>query len=359
MRNFDERDNMFARMNLTPGTPEYKDYYHRHPELKEIDDSLREMPDLGEPGSATFHQVHTPMVGSAFQFLSEMKHLSEGKAEAKKTAVPSAEEMTKLLKGLATFYGAKLTGVASMNSRHFYSHRGRETENYGDVVDCDHPYGLVFAVEMNEEMIFRAPDVPEALGAVKGYVDAAVIGMVLSYYIRSLGYQARNHMDGNYLLIAPLVAEDSGLGEIGRHGLLITKKYGPRVRLGVVTTDLPLHADEKASFGVPEFCRLCNRCAQSCPGKAIPKGEQQLIDGEKRWKISDTACYQRWRMLGTDCGICVASCPFSKALDQEAVNNMADSPEVMRRILREFNQNYPFRPVIREPVPWFTDTPKG
>lgn len=359
MKNYDERDNMFARMNLTPGTPEYQEYYQRRPEMKELDDSLREMPDHGEPGSATFHPVHTPLVGSAFQFLSEMKHLSEGKPEAVKASVPSPEEMTKLLKGLASFYGAKLTGVTTMNQRHFYSHRGRETENYGETVDCDHPYGLVFAVEMDPDMIFRAPDVPEALGAVKGYVDAAVVGMVLSYYIRSLGYQARNHMDGNYLVIAPLVAEDAGLGEIGRHGLLITKEFGPRVRLGVVTTDLPLLPDAKTPFGIPEFCRLCNRCAQSCPGKAIPKGEQQIIDGESRWKISDTACYQRWRMLGTDCGICVASCPFSNELDQDAVNNMAGSPKVMRQILRDFNQKYPLRPVIRKSVPWFTNTPKG
>ncbi len=270
----------------------------------------------------------------------------------------SPDEMTRLLKGLAEFYGAKLTGITAMKKGHYYSHRGREAENYGDVVDCDHPYGIVFAVEMDKEMILRAPDVPEALGAVKGYVDAAMIGMMLAYYIRSLGYEARNHMDGNYLLIAPLVAEAGGLGEIGRHGLLITKEYGPRVRLGVVTTDLPLVTDSKEFFGVTEFCRLCKRCAESCPGKAIPKGEQKVIDGQSRWRISDTACYQRWRMLGTDCGICVASCPFSMALDQEEVSKMGDSPEVMRKILREFNREYPLRPIIREPVAWFTTVPK-
>ncbi|WP_160719601.1 4Fe-4S dicluster domain-containing protein [Isachenkonia alkalipeptolytica] len=358
MKKYDERDNMFARMNLTPGTPEYREYYNEHPELKESDDALRAMAPLGGAGSATFHSVHTPLVGSAFQFLSEMKHLSEGAPASEKTPLPSPDEMTKLLKGLAGFYGAKLTGIAPMNPRHFYSHRGREAESYGNEVDCDHPYGIVFAVEMDKEMIFHAPDVPEALAAVKGYVDTAVIGMMISYYIRSLGYQARNHMDGNYLLIAPLVAEDAGLGEIGRHGLLITKEYGPRVRLGVVTTDLPLVADNKESFGIPEFCRLCKRCAQSCPGKAIPSGEQTLIDGEPRWRISDTACYQRWRMLGTDCGICVASCPFSIGLDQESVRKMGDSPEVMRQLLRDFNQKHPLRPVNRDPVKWFTSHPK-
>lgn len=355
MTRFDERDVMFARMNYSPGSPEYEDYYMRHPELKEIDDALRAMPALGEEGSATYHSVHSPLVGSAFQFLSDIKGFSEGAADDNKVTVPSPQKMTRLLKGLAAYYGAKLTGVAPMKPDYHYSHRGRETANYGDVVDGFHPYGLVFAVEMEKDMILRAPGVPESLAAVKGYVDAAVIGMVLSYYTRSLGYAARNHMDGNYLLIAPLVAQAAGLGEIGRHGLLITKEYGPRVRLGVVTTDLPLIVDAPLPYGITEFCRICNRCATSCPGKAIPVGEQKEIDGVLRWKISDTACYQRWRMLGTDCGICLASCPFSNELDRQKVDAMASSPEIMHQLIREFNQRHKLRPVVREPVDWFTD----
>ncbi len=204
-------------------------------------------------------------------------------------------------------------------------------------------------------MILRAPGIPESLAAVKGYVDGAMIGMILSYYIRSLGYDARNHMDGNYLLIAPLVGRDGGLGEIGRHGLLITKPYGPRVRLGVVTTDLHLVTDEPITFGIQEFCNLCKRCALSCPGKAIPKGDKELIDGDMRWKITDTACYERWRMLGTDCGVCLASCPFSNELDPSLVDQMAASPEVMRNLLRDFNQQNQQRPMVKEPVNWFVN----
>ena len=355
MKRFDERDIMFARMSYNPGSPEYDDYYQRHPELKEIDDTLRAMPALGEEGSATYHPVHSPLVGSAFQFLSDIKGLSEGTSAANKKEVPSPLEVTRLIKGLAAYYGAKLTGVAAMKPEYYYSHRGRETVHYGDVIDGFQPYGLVFAVEMEKDMILRAPGIPESLAAVKGYVDAAVIGMIVTYYLRSLGYEARNHMNGNYLLIAPLVAQAAGLGEIGRHGLLITKEYGPRIRLGIVTTDLPLTADAPLSFGITEFCNICNRCASSCPGKAIPMGEQKEVDGVLRWKISDTSCYQRWRMLGTDCGICMASCPFSNELDRQKVNAMASSPDIMHQLIREFNQRHKLRPVVREPVDWFTD----
>jgi hypothetical protein len=269
---FDERDTMFARMNYVPGTAAYQDYYQRRPELKGADDALRSMPAPGEEGGATYHPVHSPLVGSAFQFLAEIKHLCDGTPADVKTNVAEPEAMTALIKGLAGYYGANLTGICAMQPRHFYSHRGREMQHYGDPVSCQDPYGIVFAVEMDKAMIFRAPGIPEGIAVVKGYVDAAVIGMVISYYIRSLGYQARNHMDGNYLLIAPLAAQDAGLGEIGRHGLLITKEYGPRVRLGVVTTDLPLLPDRKLLFGVTDFCGLCGNCAVCCPGKAIPKG---------------------------------------------------------------------------------------
>ncbi len=65
MKRFDERDILFARMNYSPGSLEYEDYYRRHPELKEVDTALRGMPPLGEPGSATYHPIHSPLVGSA------------------------------------------------------------------------------------------------------------------------------------------------------------------------------------------------------------------------------------------------------------------------------------------------------
>jgi len=37
MKRFDERDILFARMNYSPGSLEYEDYYRRHPELKEVE----------------------------------------------------------------------------------------------------------------------------------------------------------------------------------------------------------------------------------------------------------------------------------------------------------------------------------
>lgn len=67
--------------------------------------------------------------------------------------------------------------------------------------------------------------------------------MQLAEFMRSIGYPARAHIDGSYRVVCPLVARDAGLGEIGRMGLLMTPELGPRVRIAVVTTDLPLVPD--------------------------------------------------------------------------------------------------------------------
>ena len=49
------------------------------------------------------------------------------------------------------------------------------------------------------------------------------------------------------------IAIDAGLGELGRNGLLVTPKYGPRVRLAKILTNMPLVPDSPIRFGVTEF----------------------------------------------------------------------------------------------------------
>lgn len=338
-------------MNYKEGTEIYKDYYSRNQELKKVDDELRSMPSMDGEGTVMFNKVNSPIVDSAFRFLGDIRKYSEGEPSENKIEIDSYV-MTERLKNLAMFYNAKVVGIAEMKDYHYYSHRGRHEENYGDEIKNKHKYGIAFAVPMDIEMIMRAPKLSESIAVVKGYVEAATIGMVISYYIRELGYDARNHMDGNYLVVAPLVARDAGLGEFGRNGLIITKEYGPCIRLGVVTTDMPLIPDKIHEFGVKEFCLDCGRCAKTCPGKAVPKGELKEEDGILRWKINAEECYKRWRSLGTDCGICIANCPFSYGIQDEDISKIKDCAETRKNILMDFENRYGIRPIIREEPKW-------
>lgn len=351
MKRIDERDTMFARMNYKEGTTQYDEYYNRNKDKKEIDDKIRRKPHICGEGTAMYHPVNAPIADANFKFLSDIKHLSEGPINPNKVEV-NDEEMTNRIKGLTAHYGAKLVGIAKMKEYYFYSHRGRHDEVYGQEVKINHPYGIVFAVEMDKQMINRAPQISEVIETSKAYVDAAIIGMQIAYFIRELGYSARNHMDANYLVVAPLVARDAGIGDIGRNGILITKEYGSRLRLGVVTTDINLTPDKRVDFGLQEFCRSCSRCVRTCPGKAIPSGDPFEINGIKRWQIKQENCYNMWRSIGTDCGICISSCPFSQGIDKDKIDKIKDSQNEIDKILEEYDKKYGIRPYIKEPPKW-------
>ncbi|MTI46438.1 MAG: 4Fe-4S dicluster domain-containing protein [Firmicutes bacterium] len=351
MKRIDERDTMFARMNYKEGTEQYNDYYERNKDKKEKDDDIRQRPQICGEGTATYSPINSPIADANFRFLSDIKALSEGPVNPNKVEI-NEDEMTRKIKGLTLHYGAKLVGVTKMEDYHYYSHRGRHEEVYGEEVKANHSYGIVFAVEMDKQMINRSPQVSEVIETSKAYVDAAIIGMQISYYIRELGYEARNHMDANYLVVAPLVAMDGGIGDIGRNGILITKEYGQRVRLGVVTTNIPLVCDERVDFGVREFCKECNRCIRTCPGKAIPSGDPIEIDGIERWQIIQEDCYKMWRSLGTDCGICISSCPFSQGISSEIIERIKGSKEAINEALRRHDEKHGIRPYIKEPPEW-------
>ena len=319
----DERDTMFARMSYMPGSTQYDDYYRERPDKKRVDDALRELPGLLQPGSRAYDPGSFPMAESAFKFLSDINHLASGGHNPKAGDDPSLEpaarqpltpsRATGFLKGLARHYGATLVGVTDLEPFHLYTRLGRRPEVYGQEVDLKHTQAIALAVEMDFDMVRRAPYGSAVVESSHQYVESAKIALVLAYYIRSLGYDARAHIDANYQVIAPLVAASAGLGEIGRMGILITRPYGPRVRLAVVTTDLPLVSDEPISFGVQDFCRICKKCSDNCPSEAIPSGDREPINGGlPRWQIGQEKCFGFWQRVGTDCAICMKVCPYSK-----------------------------------------------
>jgi len=309
MKIFDERDTMFARKALRPDSDAYRDYYERHPENKKIDDHLRELSKRLKE-NPVIDPVKNNLVDAAFSFLADINHLSDGLPTSERLPV-EPEKITEFLKQTAREYGADLIGIAKINKDHFYSHRGRKPENYGEAVDVDHGFAIVFAVEMEKNKIDLAPAIEENIEVSRIYVKISIIGMILAYYLRRLGYEARNHMDANYLLPLPSLAEEAGLGELGRIGFLVTKEFGPRVRLGAVTTNLELVLDEKQDFGIRKFCETCHLCEKACLGHAIPADASSEDGGRHYWQTTGEKCYEVWKRIGTDCGVCMKVCPFS------------------------------------------------
>ena len=329
----DERLIMFARARYEPGDGRYEQFYGENPELKELDDSLRALPGLGRPGSATYDPLNAPVQEALFGWIDKVRDTVDGPVAETAVNLSPVDASTRL-KGLALALNAVAAGTTAVKPGHVYSRIGRGSGEWGAGLEPGrYPYALVFAVEMKEEMIAAAPLMPAVTDSSRQYVEAAKIALVIANYIRQLGYPARAHIDGNYRLVLPPLAADAGLGEVGRLTLLITPEYGPRVRLAAVTTTLPLAQDKPISFGVEDFCNKCSKCARNCPPRALPTGEKENLRGTRYWRMDPVACFRYWCRVGTDCSLCVAVCPYShpQALAHSFVRAACRSNAISRR----------------------------
>jgi len=321
----DERDIMFARAVLEEETERFREYYAAHPEFRTKDDLFRLEAGLMSPRSSQYHPWGFAAADAAFWTIERLRPFVEGSgggvggsgiSEKKEPGPPPQSydpaAVTRFLKEWTLKLGAHSVGITELKEYHKYTHVGRGP-GYGQEVELDHTHALALTVEMDKEMVDGAPRSPTVMESARQYMNAGVMAVHLADLISRMGYVARAHVDGNYRVICPLVARDAGLGELGRMGLIMTPKLGPRVRIAVVTTDLPLSPD--APFQDPatlDFCLHCRKCAESCPSRALPFDDPEKDErGVLRWKIDAEACFTLWSKLGTDCARCMAVCPYS------------------------------------------------
>jgi epoxyqueuosine reductase len=228
-------------------------------------------------------------------------------------------EMSRIIKKVSKHAGADLVGICELDRRWVYSHSFNmiTRESKAIEIPSEIKYAIAFAVEMDYDMIKTSPTTIAGAGTGLGYSKHAYTAGILAEFIRNLGYKAIPC--GNDTGLSIPIAIDAGLGELGRNGLLITKEFGPRVRLAKVLTDLPLQTDTPIEFGVTEFCEKCGKCARYCPGQAIMYGEMtdkphniSNSSGQIKWPINAEKCLSFWAGSGSTCANCIRVCPFNK-----------------------------------------------
>jgi len=307
----DERDVMFAREEYEPGDPKYEAYYSMRPLYKEIDDKIRELPPILSHGGKYYDPIRSGYIDSIFESIEELLDKVDDEVSADRQEVDTTEITASIKKAILEM-GADDIGIAPLNQNYVYSHVGRGPEEWGSEIVNNHKYAILFTLEMDYDHVEGAPGLSITEESAMRYLQGALISIEIARYIRGLGYPARAHIAGsNYQVMLPPVAYDAGLGELGRLGYLISPRLGPRVRLGAVTTNLPLIIDEPRDFGVQDFCGQCLKCAVNCPSGAIPHGDKVEERGVLKWQLNIEKCIRYWRILGTDCGLCMKVCPYS------------------------------------------------
>jgi epoxyqueuosine reductase len=136
------------------------------------------------------------------------------------------------------------------------------------------------------------------------------IGLIVTSAIQDLGYQAmpipasqmvdwktqKGHLSHKH------VARAAGLGWIGRNNLLVNEKFGARIRLATILTNLPLEVNSPSM----KDCGSCRDCLKVCPAGAIQ---------ERQENFDHLRCYEQLRIFAKTlhfshhiCGVCVKAC---------------------------------------------------
>jgi len=113
----------------------------------------------------------------------------------------------------------------------------------------------------------------------------------------------------------------AGLGTFGINDVIITERFGPRVRFTTILTDMG------AECGKPmekQLCTRCMRCSKACPVSAIGT---EIYPADKMDKVLCTDHHEELGSHGTSpCGRCIAVCPVGQDIVvppvPEAVENI-------------------------------------
>lgn len=220
-----------------------------------------------------------------------------------RTETRSAGEWTRLVKEFALANEADLIGIARAESSWFYE--GYET---------DLPFVIVVAIAMDHGMLSQQPSTVEnpiaQVEVANGYNRGARVVARTADWLLGHGYRARMHagpwVHGLALVPAAIAA---GIGELGKHGSLISREFGSSFRLAAVETDMPLLADQPDSFGAEEMCARCQVCTDVCPPGAI-HDSKAIVRGVEKWWVDFDKCIAHFNET-FGCAMCLASCPWS------------------------------------------------
>jgi epoxyqueuosine reductase len=216
----------------------------------------------------------------------------------------SAEEFAAEATAFALANEAGAVGIAAMDPLYVF-------EGYA----VDEPWIIVLALAPDYDRLKEVPsDETNGIGVTEigtQYARGTHASFALANWIRAQGFSAQAYPGPSasaLVLIPPAIA--SGLGELGKHGSLISRHFGAGLRLAAVTTDMPLVPTKPDRFGADEFCATCQVCTRACPPSAI-SNNKQMVRGVERWYVDFDKCIPYFSESAS-CGICIAECPWTR-----------------------------------------------
>ncbi|MEM9432765.1 MAG: 2Fe-2S iron-sulfur cluster-binding protein [Pseudomonadota bacterium] len=271
--------------------------------------------DMGKSvQEATKNGNYVRKSASAFAFrpsLGAFVLLQDGEAGQVRGSTHDAARNADNIKGALYWLGVDAVGISACPDWTYYSH-----DAAGQPITPYHRNAISMIIDQGHETMEGASgdDWIACAQSMRAYLRFSLLGGVLAQHLRNLGYTARVHSVMDDEVLHPPLLLLSGLGEVSRIGEVILNPFlGPRLKSGVVTTNMPMRHDAPIDFGLQAFCEACNKCARECPSGAITAGPKLMFNGYEIWKSDSQKCttYRVAQKNGAMCGRCMKTCPWN------------------------------------------------
>jgi reductive dehalogenase len=289
-------------------------------------------------------------------FTDALRKAPEGKVNPYKTPVPDPAAMSRHIERVGKAFGADIVGIGRSHPALLYA--GGSLHDTGLLTETvegpsespaelcrKYPYVIVTPVAWDYHLGQAHRHHIGDAAYDTTLMQTVLVLTALQAYIRELGYTAiRGKVNPQAAALA------GGVGELGRNGLIISEKFGARIHLSdAILTDLPLEPKKPIDLGVEDFCKICRKCAETCPTNSISfEPNKQLFNGVEKYKIKWETCY-KLRPLVVDywqiCLTCSTVCPYTK-------------PNVWWRTLAVETLRHtpiPMRPLLVRSLKWIDD----
>ena len=238
----------------------------------------------------------------------------------KPEASPNSEDLTRQVREKALSIGYDEIGFAKFDRRYIYQSRKSQ-------VRTDLGNAICLAIEQDYERTQGMPSIEAEEAQGEAYIKQAKLSLSLSEYLLSLGYSAQ--ISGPAWHFGPLIPMfvQSGMGQLGVNGQLLSPYFGSRARLQIIITDAPLTLDKPVDYGIYKFCETCQICFMRCPGKAI-QAQRVWFRGVEKHKLIAKRCRPVMTRF-SGCGICMKVCPIQKYGMKDVMEHYVETGDVL------------------------------